>query len=171
LIEIVTAWNGPKCQRADQRGLRAPDTGVSQAPEVSDFFSATLYHCLGITARVQWAYSGDPENPSRFSRTDLLPIDRRSSSIRIFFPRSRPPIELRARTASFEWQVSPLLLYSLPWHRVRTEPSRKVPCQSASCRATLFGGSREKCFAFRSRSVDGTEYVTSGESVPPPNTG
>src|SRR5215469_8287888 len=48
-------------------------------------------------------------------------------------------IELRARTASFKWQVS---------------------CQSAYCRATLFGGSREKCFAFRSRSVDGTEYVT-----------
>src|SRR5262249_53415950 len=70
------------------------------------------------------------------------------------------PIELRARTASFKWQVSPLLLYSLPWHRARTEPSRKVSCQSASCRATLFGGSREKCFAFRSRSVDGTEYVT-----------
>ena len=69
-------------------------------------------------------------------------------------------IELRARTASFKWQVSPLLLYSLPWHRARTEPSRKVSCQSASCRATLFGGSREKCFAFRSRSVDGTEYVT-----------
>src|SRR5215469_15774397 len=72
----------------------------------------------------------------------------------------RPSIKLRARTASFEWQVSPLLLYSLPWHRARTEPSRKVSCQSASCRATLFGGSREKCFAFRSRSVDGTEYVT-----------
>src|SRR6516162_2595019 len=70
-------------------------------------------------------------------------------------------IELRARTASFKWQVSPLLLYSLPWHRARTEPSRKVSCQSASCRATLFGGSREKCFAFRSRSVEGTEYVTS----------
>ena len=70
------------------------------------------------------------------------------------------PIELRARTASFKWQVSPLLLYSLPWHRARTEPSRKVSCQSAYCRATLFGGSREKCFAFRSRSVDGTEYVT-----------
>src|SRR5215469_8296949 len=69
-------------------------------------------------------------------------------------------IELRARTASFKWQVCPLLLYSLPWHRARTEPSRKVSCQSASCRATLFGGSREKCFAFRSRSVDGTEYVT-----------
>src|SRR5215831_3994844 len=69
------------------------------------------------------------------------------------------PIELRARTVSFKWQVSPLLLYSLPWHRARTEPSRKVSCQSASCRATLFGGSREKCFAFRSRSVDGTEYV------------
>src|SRR6516164_2256040 len=69
-------------------------------------------------------------------------------------------IELRARTASFKWQVSPLLLYSLPWHRARTEPSRKVSCQSAYCRATLFGGSREKCFAFRSRSVDGTEYVT-----------
>src|SRR5215472_8628021 len=73
---------------------------------------------------------------------------------------ARKPIELRARTASFKWQVSPLLLYSLPWHRARTEPSRKVSCQSASCRATLFGGSREKCFAFRSRSVDGTEYVT-----------
>src|SRR5262249_39912816 len=71
------------------------------------------------------------------------------------------PTELRARTASFKWQVSPLLLYSLPWHRARTEPSRKVSCQSASCRATLFGGSREKCFAFRSRSVDGTEFVTS----------
>src|SRR6516164_3356523 len=69
-------------------------------------------------------------------------------------------IELRARTASFKWQVSPLLLYSLPWHRARTEPSRKVSCQSAYCRATLFGGSREKCFAFRSRSVDGMEYVT-----------
>src|SRR5215831_4548638 len=55
------------------------------------------------------------------------------------------PTELRARTASFKWQVSPLLLYSLPWHRARTEPSRKVSCQSASCRATLFGGSREKC--------------------------
>src|SRR6516225_510258 len=69
-------------------------------------------------------------------------------------------IKLRARTASFKWQVSPLRLYSLPWHRARTEPSRKVSCQSASCRPTLFGGSREKCFAFRSRSVDGTEYVT-----------
>ena len=69
-------------------------------------------------------------------------------------------IELRARTASFKWQLSPLLLYSLPWHRARTEPSRKVSCQSASCRATLFGGSREKCFASRRRSVDGTEYVT-----------
>ena len=44
--------------------------------------------------------------------------------------------------------------------RARTEPSRKVSCQSAYCRATLFGGSGEKCFAFRSRSVDGTEYVT-----------
>src|SRR5215469_3201994 len=76
------------------------------------------------------------------------------------------PIELRARTASFKWQVSPLLLYSLPWHRARTEPSRKVSCQSASCRATLFGGSREKCFAFRSRSVDGTEYVTHSSSSP-----
>src|SRR5215470_4942267 len=73
-------------------------------------------------------------------------------------------IELRARTASFKWQVSPLLLYSLPWHRARTEPSRKVSCQSASCRATFFGGSREKCFAFRSRSVDGTEYVTGLET-------
>src|SRR5215469_370692 len=72
------------------------------------------------------------------------------------------PTELRARTASFKWQVSPLLLYSLPWHRARTEPLRKVSCQSAHCRATLFGGSREKCFAFRSRSVDGTEYVTHG---------
>src|SRR6516164_4417014 len=70
------------------------------------------------------------------------------------------PIELRAWTASFKWQVSPLLLNSLHWHRARTEPSRKVSCQSAYCRATLFGGSREKCFAFRSRSVDGTEYVT-----------
>src|SRR5215469_321828 len=59
-----------------------------------------------------------------------------------------------------KWQVSPLLLYSLPWHRARTELSRKVSCQSAYCRATLFDGSREKCFAFRSRSVDGTEYVT-----------
>src|SRR6516162_10279637 len=75
-------------------------------------------------------------------------------------------IELRARTASFKWQVSPLLLYSLPWHRARTEPSRKVSCQSAYCRATLFGGSREKCFAFRSRSVDGTEYVTSSGCSP-----
>ena len=73
---------------------------------------------------------------------------------------SSTPIELRARTASFKWQVSPLLLYSLPWHRARTEPSRKVSCQSSSCRARLFGGSREKCFAFRSRSVGGAEYVT-----------
>src|SRR5215469_13122703 len=81
---------------------------------------------------------------------------------------SSTPIELRARTASFKWQVSPLLLYSLPWHRARTEPSRKVSCQSAYCRATLFGGSREKCFAFRSRSVDGTEYVThSGREIQP----
>src|SRR6516162_10572490 len=71
-----------------------------------------------------------------------------------------PADKLRERTASFKWQVSPLLLYSLPWHRARTEPSRKVSCQSAYCRATLFGGNREKCFAFRSRSVDGTEYVT-----------
>src|SRR6516165_10968574 len=72
-----------------------------------------------------------------------------------------PADKLRERTASFKWQVSPLLLYSLPWHRARTEPSRKVSCQSAYCRATLFGGSREKRFASRSRSVDGTEYVTS----------
>ena len=75
-------------------------------------------------------------------------------------PSKHLPIELQARTASFKWQVSPLLLYSLPWHRARTEPSRKVSCQSAYCRAALFGGRREKCFAFRSRSVDGTEYVT-----------
>src|SRR5215469_9933404 len=77
-------------------------------------------------------------------------------------------IKLRARTASFKCQVSPLLLHSLPWHRARTEPSRKVSCQSASCRATLFGGSREKRFAFRSRSLDGTEYVTVRDSLPPP---
>ena len=47
----------------------------------------------------------------------------------VFSPQMRVPmrpIELRARTASFKWQVSPLLLYSLPWHRARTEPSRKV---------------------------------------------
>src|SRR6516165_7710119 len=75
-------------------------------------------------------------------------------------------IELRARTASFKWQVSPLLLYSLPWHRARTEPSRKVSCQSASCRATLFVGSREKCFAFRSRSVDGTECRQTSRALP-----
>src|SRR5215469_7374657 len=77
-------------------------------------------------------------------------------------------IELRARTAYFKWQVSPLLLYSPPWHRVRTEPSRKVSCRSASCRATLFAGSREKCFAFRSRSVDGTVYVTLVAPARPP---
>src|SRR6516165_12355877 len=74
-------------------------------------------------------------------------------------PLSRSTIELRARTASFKWQVSPLLLDSLPWHRARTEPSRKVSCQSASCRATLFGGSREKCFALE--AVPLTERSTS----------
>src|SRR5215468_9819998 len=72
---------------------------------------------------------------------------------------SSTPIELRARTASFKWQVSPLLLYSLPWHRARTEPSRKVSCQSASCRATLFGGSREKCLHLE--AVPLTERSTS----------
>src|SRR6516164_10384068 len=60
-------------------------------------------------------------------------------------PSKHLPIELRARTASFKWQVSPLLLYSLPWHRARTEPSRKVSCQRASCRATLLRGTREDC--------------------------
>src|SRR5262250_1884980 len=105
------------------------------------------------------------QNISRDCHRRVLPGKRHSGRTLYAKAQSEPYAREENTTAaglpaSFKWQVSPLLLYSLPWHRARTEPSRKVSCQSASCRATLFGGSREKCFAFRSRSVDGTEYVT-----------
>src|SRR5215469_7468111 len=86
-------------------------------------------------------------------------------AVRLDVRETQMQVFVRLELLPKKWQVSPLLLYSLPWHRARTELSRKVSCQSASCRATLFGGSREKCFVFRSRSVDGTEYVTQTTSL------